>query len=84
MISTDLRSLTASLKAHYNLGQLSPGFFEVFVKRLHDIAGDVERLEAQPVPASLRGGLFDDENVISIETRRKAPFRVIAGEGGAA
>lgn len=84
MISTDMRNLTASLKAHYHVGELSPGFFDVFVKRLHGLAEQVEKLEAQPVPAGLRGGLFDSEKVVSIDARRKPTLRLHAEEGGAA
>lgn len=82
MISSDLRSLTASLKAHYDNGHLPPGFFNIFVDRLHDIAERVERIEGEPVPDAARGLLFDDEKVVSMVNRRPKPRP--AQQGGVA
>lgn len=55
MISTDLRGLIASMKAHVDADMLTKGFFAVFEERLRDIANRVQELEQTNVPAHSRG-----------------------------
>jgi hypothetical protein len=66
MISTDLRSLTSALKAHYDNGVLEPSFFRILLQRLREIGNEIERLEATPVPAMSRGCLVDGDKVVAL------------------
>ncbi|WOF75341.1 hypothetical protein QMT40_003012 [Parvibaculaceae bacterium PLY_AMNH_Bact1] len=54
MISTDLRNLTASLKAYAHVGILREPFIHIFLKRLRDLADRVEALERAQVGAPAR------------------------------
>lgn len=54
MISSDLRNLIGSMRAHVDADQMSKGFMAVFETRLREIADDVEQLEKSSVPPHLR------------------------------
>ncbi|MGK2740563.1 hypothetical protein ACSHT0_06675 [Tepidicaulis sp. LMO-SS28] len=54
MISTDIRNLKASMKAHYECGQLSQGFFSAFMARLDDLAERAENMEKSSVAPHAR------------------------------
>lgn len=54
MISSDLRNLIGSMKAHVDADMMSKGFFEVFALKLHALADEVAQLEAAQVPPHLR------------------------------
>lgn len=54
MISTDLRGLIASMKAHVDADMMGKGFFAVFEQRLRALADDIEVLEGAAIPVRLR------------------------------
>jgi len=54
MISSDIRNLKASMLAHYECDQLSPGFIAVFMARLDDLARQAEDMERTCVAPSAR------------------------------
>lgn len=88
MISTDLRNLASSMKAHADCDQLAPGFVKVLLARLCEIADQAAALEGMTVPPHLRGGFFageepDTGNVVSIRAHvRSKPKLVKSNNGG--
>lgn len=54
MISSDLRGLIASMKAHVECDQMNKAFFAVFHARAQALIAEVEALENVTVPPHLR------------------------------
>ncbi len=54
MLSSDIRNLKASMKAHYEFGQLSPGFFNAFLAKLDALAEQAEGMERSSVAPHAR------------------------------
>lgn len=83
MISTDLRNLTASMRA-FGDKPVSPASMQLFLKRLDAIVQEVERFERMPVPAAFRlTDQREDEKVVFIRAHtRTKPRLVITGNNG--
>lgn len=71
MISTDLRGLIASMKAHVDADMMGKGFFAVFEQRLRGIADDIQTLEGTTVPQRLRRHLSETPQLELIEGGRR-------------
>lgn len=89
MISTEIRNLVASMKAHADCETITPAVFNVFIGRLQQVANNAEDMEAQMVPPHLRGSFRlrsedDNENVVAIRPHlRRAPAKRSGGDGAA-
>ncbi len=83
-ISNDMRSAVRALMAHYNAGQLPPGFMRAFDANFSSLAERVEQLETTVVPGHARGVRGEElpGNVVPFTRPRTASGH--AADGGAA
>lgn len=83
MISTDLRNLTASMRA-FGDKPVTPATMKIFLGRLDEIVREVERFERMPVPKSFQlTDQHEDEKVVFIRAHtRTKPQLVRSNNGG--
>lgn len=80
MISTDLRNLTASMRAYSDGEPIPAKTMALFVERLEEIAERVERFERMPVPPSFRlTDQHEDEKVVFIRAHTRTKPRLVIG-----
>jgi len=77
MISTDLRNLTASMRA-FGDKPITPATMRIFLGRLDEIVREVERFERMPVPKSFRlTDQREDEEVVFIRAHTRTKPRLV-------
>ena len=83
MIANDLRSVMASMRAYSDGEPIPAKTMALFVERLEEIAGRVERFERMPVPPAFRlTDQHEDEKVVFIRAHTRTKPRLVCNNSG--